>query len=108
MNDSENDIIGLTVANLLQIIQNNENVITKISNQQEFIASLTKLMNRKLRSKASTQELESYEDTLRSTIRLSKVIHNILVQTNTLSSEWSNYYNELKNKHYLLFSAVEI
>lgn len=108
LNDSENDIIGLTVANLLQIIQNNENVITKISNQQEFIASLTKLMNRKLRSKASTQELESYEDTLRSTIRLSKVIHNILVQTNTLSSEWSNYYNELKNKHYLLFSAVEI
>lgn len=108
LNDSENDVILLTIGNLLQIIQGNENVITMISNQQEFIASLTKLMNKKLRSKASTQELESYEDTLRSMIKLSKVIQNILIHTNTLSSEWSTYYNELKNKHYLLFSAVEM
>lgn len=107
LNDSENDVILLTIGNLVQIIQSNENVITKISNQQEFIESLTKLMNKKLRSKASTQEVESYEDTLRSMIKLSKIVQNILVHTNTLSSEWSAYYNELKNKHYLLFSAVE-
>lgn len=107
LNDSENDVILLTIANLLQILQSNENVIITISNQQELIGSLTKLMNRKLRSKASTQELESYEDTLRSMIKLSKVIQTIFVHTNTLSSEWSTFYNELKNKHYLLFSAVE-
>lgn len=107
LNDSENDIILLTIFNLLQILQSNENVIIKISNQKELIDSLTRLMNRKPRTKASTQELESFEDTLRSMVKLSKSVQNILVLTNTLSSEWSTFYNELKNKHYLIFSSVE-
>lgn len=108
LSDSENDIINLTVLNLLQLIQNDENILTKIGNQQELIASLAKIINKKLRAKASTQESESHEDTLRTIIKLSKVINNNLVHNNTLSSEWSAYYHEVKNKHHLLFSAVEV
>lgn len=106
LNDTENDIINLTVLNLMQLIDNDENVLKKISNQHDLIASLTKIINRKLRSKASTQESESYEDTLRSVIKLSKAINTLLINSNSLSSEWSTYYHELKNKHHLLFSAV--
>lgn len=105
--DPESDIVNLTVLNLLQIIQNDENVLTRITNQPELIASLTKMINKKLRSKASAQELESYENTLRSVIKLSKVINRALTNSNSLSSEWGSYYHEIKNKHYLLFSGME-
>lgn len=108
LKDSESDIVNLTVLNLLQLIQNDETILTKITNQAELIASLTKVINKKLRSKASTQELESYENTLRSAIKLSKVIDRALASSNSLSSDWSKYYHELKNKHHLLFSAVEL
>jgi len=107
LNDLENDIVNLTVLNLLQLIQNDENILTKITNQHELIASLTKVISKKLRSKASTQELESYENTLRSVIKLSKVINRALTNSNGLSSEWSSFYHEIKNKHHLLFSSME-
>ncbi|GEQ71809.1 hypothetical protein JCM33374_g5495 [Metschnikowia sp. JCM 33374] len=106
LKDQENEIINLAVYNLMQIIQKNDTVLTKIGNQQELIASLSKISNKKLRTKASTQETESYEDTLRSAIKLSKVIDNAFVKNNLMSSEWSNFYHELKTKHHLLFSAV--
>lgn len=108
LNDTENDIINLTILILMQLIQNDENLLTKATNQPELIASLTKIINKKLRSKASTQETESYEDTLRSTIKLSKVINAALISTSAISNEWSSYYHELKNKHHLLFSAVTV
>lgn len=108
LSDAESDIINLTVLNLLQLIENDEAILAKISNQHELIASLTKVINRKLRSKASTQELENYENTLRSVIRLSKVINRALTNSNALSSEWGTYYHEVKNKHHLLFATVEL
>lgn len=108
LNDSEGDIVNLTVLNLLQLIQNDESILVKITNQHDLIASLTKVINKKLRSKASTQELESHENTLRSVIKLSKVINRALSNSNSLSSEWSTFYHEVKNKHHLLYSAVEL
>lgn len=105
--DPESDIVNLAVLNLLQLIQNDENILTRITNQHELIASLTKVINKKLRSKASAQELESYENTLRSVIKLSKAINRALTNSNSLSSGWSSYYHEIKNKHYLLFSGME-
>lgn len=106
--DSENDIVNLTVLNMLQLIQNDETILTKITNQHELIAALSKVISKKLRSKASAQELESYENTLRSVMRLSKVMNVALTNSNILNSEWNNYYHEIKNKHHLLFSAVEV
>lgn len=108
LKDQENDIINLTVYNLMQILQKNDGVLGKIGNQQELIASLLKIMNRKLRNKASTQETESYEDTLRSVIKLSKFMNGIFVRNNALSSEWGAFYQDLQNKHHLLFSAVNL
>lgn len=108
LKDSESDIVNLTILNLLQLIQDDQSILTKITNQDELIASLTKVINKKLRSKASTQELESYENTLRSAIKLSKAIDRALTNSNSVSSEWSNYYHEVKNKHHLLFSAGEL
>lgn len=104
--DSENDIINLAIANLLQILSKDEGVLAKIGNQQELIGSLAKISNRKMRSKASTQEIESFEDTLRSVIKFSKSINSILTQSNALSNEWTTFFLELKNKHHLLFSAM--
>lgn len=106
LNDSENDIINLAAENLIQIIQNDHFFLTQISNLQELIHSLAKLLSRNLRSKATTQEAESHGDTLRAIIRLSKVINNALVSDSALTSEWSHYYNDLKTRHQLLFHAA--
>lgn len=106
LNDSENDIINLAAENLVQIIQNDYFFLTQISNLQELIHSLSKLLSRNLRSKATTQEAESHGDTLRAIIKLSKVINNALVSDSALTSEWSNYYNDLKTRHQLLFHAT--
>lgn len=106
LNDSENDIINLAAENLVQIIQNDHFFLTQISNLQELIHSLAKLLSRNLRSKATTQEAESHGDTLRAIIKLSKVINSALVSDSALTSEWSNYYNDLKTRHQLLFHAI--
>lgn len=108
LNDTENDIINLTVANLIHILQEHDDVLRKVSNQQDLVASLTKLSSKKLRSKALPQETESYEATLQSVIRLSKAINQSLYNNNITSAEWTTYYHELKNKHHLLFAAVEL
>ncbi|QBM87271.1 cullin-associated NEDD8-dissociated protein 1 [Metschnikowia aff. pulcherrima] len=108
LKDQESEIINLTVYNLIQIIQKDDTVLCKIRSQLEMITSLLKLLNRKLRSKASTQETESYEDTLRAVIKLSKVINGAFAANNALTNEWSTFYQELKTKHHLLFSAVDL
>lgn len=106
--DSENDIVNMTVINLRQLIENDENVLRGISNQQEMIEALGKIMNKKMRAKASTQEIESHEDTLRAVIRLLKIMNAIYSHGNAVTVEWNAYYHEIRNKHHLLFSAVEI
>ncbi|PVH17318.1 uncharacterized protein CXQ87_000202 [Candidozyma duobushaemuli] len=108
LNDTENSIVIMAIQNLLQIVSNDENVLHAITNQQEMISALTKVINKKLRSKASTQEAESQEESLRMAIKLSKVINNVLIHSNSTSGEWSSYFHELRNKHHLLFNAVEL
>lgn len=107
LNDTENSIVVMAVQNLLQIVSNDENVLHAITNQQGMISALTKVINKKLRSKASTQEAESQEESLRVVIKLLKVINNVLIHSNSTSGEWASYFHELKNKHHLLFNAVE-
>lgn len=108
LNDAETSIVIMAVQNLLQIVSNDENVLHAITNQQEMISALTKVINKKLRSKASTQEAESQEESLRMVIKLLKVINNVLIHSNTSSGEWGGYFHELKSKHHLLFNAVEV
>lgn len=107
LNDTENGIVVMAVQNLLQIIYNDENVLHAIANQQEMISALTKVANKKLRSKASTQEAESQEEALRMVIKLLKTINNVFVHSNATNGEWGAYFHELKSKHHLLFNAVE-
>lgn len=107
LNDTENSIVIMAIQNLLQIIANDENVLHMITNQQELIGSLSKVINRKLRSKASTQEAESQEEALRMVIKLLKAINNVFSHSNSSNGEWSTYLHELKSKHHLLFNAVE-
>lgn len=106
LNDSEDDIINLAVGNLVHIIQIDHSYLTQISNMHELIQSLSKVLSRNLRSKATAQEAESYGDTLRAIIKLSKVINNALVSDSALTSEWSSYYNNLETRHQLLFHAT--
>ncbi|WPK23065.1 hypothetical protein PUMCH_000289 [Australozyma saopauloensis] len=106
LNDSENDIINLAVGNLIEIIQSNPVYLTQISNLHDFIQSLMKILSRNLRAKATTQEAESHGDTLRAIIKLSKVVNKALVSDSALTSEWTNYYNDLKTRHQLLFHAT--
>lgn len=107
LNDTENGIVVMAVQNLLQIIHNDENVLHAIANQQEMISALTKVANKKLRSKASTQEAESQEEALRMVIKLLKTINNVFVHSNATNGEWGAYFHELKSKHHLLFNTVE-
>lgn len=106
LNDTENDVICLAAENLIQIIQNDHSYLTQISNLYELTQALAKVLSRNLRGKATTQETESHGDTLRAIIKLSKVINSALVSDSALTSEWSNYYNDLKTRHQLLFHAT--
>lgn len=107
LKDSENDIVNMTVMNLNQLIEKDENVLRGISNQQEMIECMGKIMNKKVKAKASAQEVESHEDTLRSVIQLLKRMNGVYAHGNALAVEWNAYYHEIRNKHHLLFTAVE-
>lgn len=99
LNDLENDIIILSSLNLINLI--NKFTITTFD-LTELIEKLTKQINKKIRAKASTQELESYEESIKSIIKLLKVLNNKI--SNNLT--WVNYYNDMKTKHYTLYNSV--
>lgn len=106
LKDAENDIINLSVTNLMQILRHNEKVLFSVDHAG-LIQLLAKVTSRKLRSKASTQEMEGYEDTMRAVIKLARHINAIFVANNTVSAEWGEFFLELRNKHHLLFGSSE-
>lgn len=115
LNDLENDIVILSSINLINLINKFgiDYFFNNTNHQEEFnfnllIELLTKQINKKLRSKPSTQEMESFEEGLKSVIRLSKVINNNLGDNNNNSPQWKQYYNELKSKHLILYRNIEV
>lgn len=112
LNDLENDIIILSCINLINLI--NKFGIDYFFNNQEFSFDLltellTKQINKKLRSKPSTQEMESFEEGLKSVVKLSKVINsNLCDNNNNISPQWKQYYHDMKSKHLIIYRNIEV
>lgn len=106
LKDSENEIINATINILIQLMHKDDKILMKVSDLVGATASLTKIANRKLRAKASTQESESYEDTVRNVIRVAKIMNDIIEKNNNAPPEWTVFYYELQNKHQLLFNSL--
>lgn len=114
LTDLENDIIVLSSINLTNLINKFgiDNLIINETYLLQFIEILNKQMNKKIRAKASTQEVENFEDGMKSVIKLSKVINSWLAE-NTLSPyhnnlEWIKYYSEMKSKQLPLYNTVDV
>lgn len=108
LTDTENDIVSLACVNLGNLIERCG--LAKVAKADVFamlVENLTKQVNRKVRGKASTQEVESYEESIKSVIRLSKTINDELHRTNAQAALWNAYFSDMKYKHGPLFNSTE-
>lgn len=110
--DLENDIVVLSSINLIHLIEKlngpTNGILFKIRDFGALITSLNKGLSKKIRAKASTQEVESFEDSIKSIVKLSKVINNNLVANNSVNKEWNQYYTEMKTNFLTFYNTVDV
>lgn len=110
--DLENDIVVLSSINLIHLVEKlngpNNGILLKIRDFDVLIANLRKGLSKKIRAKASTQEVESFEDSIKSIVKLSKVINSNLLATNNVTKEWNQYYTEMKTNFLTFYNSVDV
>lgn len=124
--DEQIDIIVLSCINLINIINNHETIFynTIISDNllNQLIDNLTIQLNKKLSVKASSQDIDSYQERLSSIIKVVKRIELLckFTEKDKLEStiedsnveieldKWSQFYQTLQNNHPKLFNEVSL
>lgn len=106
--DTENDIIILSSINLSTFISKSPEILNELEILEKLMEQIKLVLNKKLRAKASRQETESYEETQKSVLRLSKQINTVLSNfsdnknTKNINIDgkqlllWNSYYSEVK------------
>lgn len=109
LTDSETDIVILSSINLVNLVNKDFNFLIYNNELLPKLIDVLKLnLNKKLKSKASTQETETFEESLRSVVKLSKVINNSLLINNYNNNDWNLFYTEMKTNYILTFNSVDI
>lgn len=109
LTDSETDIVILSSINLINLVNKDFNFLIYNNELLPKLIDVLKLnLNKKLKSKASTQETETFEESLRSVVKLSKVINNSLLINNYNNNDWNLFYTEMKTNFILTFNSVDI
>lgn len=109
LTDSETDIVILSSINLVNLVNKDFHFLIYNNELLPKLIDVLKLnLNKKLKSKASTQETETFEESLRSVVKLSKVINNSLVINNYNNNDWNLFYTEMKTNFILTFNSVDI
>lgn len=109
LTDNETDVVILSSINLVNLVNKDFTFLVYNNDLLPKLIDVLKLnLNKKLKSKASTQETETFEEGLRSVVKLSKVINNCLIINNYNNNDWNLYYSELKTNFILTFNSVDI
>ncbi|CCE82910.1 Piso0_002671 [Millerozyma farinosa CBS 7064] len=107
LSDSQPDIVILSCITLINLVNKDISFLTTSdSTLEQLIDALRNNLNKKLKSKASTQESESYHESLKAVIKLSKTIDNTMAANNVVSSSWNSYYMEMKSSYFSLYNSV--
>jgi cullin-associated NEDD8-dissociated protein 1 len=119
--DEQIDIIVLSCINLINFIANQQEIFFQLlvkdngSVLKELIEKLTVSLNKKLSPKASSQDVENYQERLKGVIKLSKKIEQTFhlsnkdknLQIDDLVNSWNVYYDGLKQNFLQQFNQIE-
>lgn len=109
LTDTEIDIVILSSINLGHLISSDYKFfLTSPDVLPSLMDALRLNLSKKLKSKASTQEAESFNEGLKAVVKLSKIINKALLNQELVNNSWIIYYSEMKANFALTFAAVEI
>lgn len=94
--DNEFDIVNLCYTSLSKLINNYPEYLNDSNNLNILIENLNKNLNKKLKSKATAQEIEVFQESLKSLINVSNQINNLLTKYNWSYNSWDIYFNTVK------------
>lgn len=108
LQDPELDIVVLSSINLTHLLRNYSTFL--VSNPQSvpwLILLLSKNFYRKLKSRASAQEIESHESCLKAVARLTNQVNDTLKSDASINPEWVSFYAELRKAFADIFNKIE-
>ena len=120
--DEQIDIIVLSCINLINFISNQQDIFFQLLVKddgiilKQLIEKLTVSLNKKLSPKASSQDVENYQERLKGIIKLSKKIEQTFhlsnkdknLQIDDLVNSWNVYFDSLKQNFLQQFNQTEI
>ncbi|EGW31859.1 uncharacterized protein SPAPADRAFT_56607 [Spathaspora passalidarum NRRL Y-27907] len=120
LSDEQADITVLSCINLIHLIANHESdVIVLIKNKDDLFTTMVKNLRlqlaKKLSAKASAQDSESYQERIKSIVKLSKKFNQIIEKVYSMNPEiinlvreWREYCQELKSNFQIYYNSVEL
>ncbi|EGV60839.1 TIP120-domain-containing protein [Yamadazyma tenuis ATCC 10573] len=96
LTDKEFDVVNLSYTSLLKLIHLNIEYLNNFSNVDGLINNLTVNLNKKLKTKATSQEIEIFQESQKNLVNLSNKINDVLSKYNWSYNNWDVYYNAVK------------
>lgn len=96
LTDNEFDIINLSYTSLGKLIITTPEYLNDYNNLNGLIESLNKNLNKKLKSKATGQEIEVFQESLRNLIGLANLVNGLMVKYGWGYNNWEVFYNTVR------------
>lgn len=91
--DKEHDIIQLSFINLTKLVDMAPEFLNSFDNLQLLVERLSVLLHRKLLTKATNQEVDNYNESLRSLVQFSTQANDIMSRNEWSFSNWQAYFD---------------
>lgn len=107
LQDPELDIVVLASINLSHLLRSYSTFL--VANPDclpRLILLLSKNFYRKLKSRASAQEIESHETCVKAVARLTNQVNDLLKSDASINPEWSSFYAELRKNFADIFNKI--
>ena len=107
LQDPELDIVVLSSINLSHLLRSYSTFL--VANPDclpRLILLLSKNFYRKLKSRASAQEIESHETCVKAVARLTNQVNDLLKSDASINPEWSSFYAELRKNFADIFNKI--
>ncbi|ODV79842.1 TIP120-domain-containing protein [Suhomyces tanzawaensis NRRL Y-17324] len=116
--DEQNDIIVLACLNLINFVTSHESFFRSLillndgDLSTKIITNVQVQLNKKLSAKASSQDVESYEEKIKSIVKLSKQVYQIVhsydgLQDQKIPLEWNELIMDIKGRFPTFYNALD-
>ncbi|CAH6723958.1 putative cullin-associated NEDD8-dissociated protein 1 [[Candida] jaroonii] len=95
LTDKEPDILNLAFISLSKLISIHPTYLNSPAHLQLLVDNLTLNLNKKLKTKATNQEIESFNENLKNLINLSNTINQIFNHNNWVHGSWDGFYQKV-------------